>query len=581
MILATTSVYGRTKVIVRQDMDFVKVFAGKDTKYMIKEDINLGGKKVTIGAGSTLCFKGGSLANGTVVGNNTKVNARNYEIFKRGYVRYRAYFAAKTSKHPSVQKEYHDCIVLAGTWCNKRCGSKWTGLLNESNEDVMLAVRNYIILYPDGASVTLPKINALGYESTAFPGNRAIDFRNSTISYPDDLSVWEDITINLPTGSTPATMESGYGLISVGSNTAIKNLSIDGKSTKRQGEAVRLGVSCIISIGSSKNVTLENVSLSNVLGPGVTAQAGAENLTFKGCKFFNIGEHIMYSHQYKGYCHFEGCIFDTWDSERISVHRNGLDYLYKHTPPVDSDVSYDDLYAFDLSFDNCMFNNPKRINSQGRTLGGFLTGNFPHVVNINNSTFTGAQPPFNPGGGSAISDKSGKCFKMIVRGCDGAPYVYSSNSNYNIVTEFYDCVNIPFRIAYTKRYENCQLFIDLNESTNENVSPVFEEEFSEPLLVKGCTITDRGNTGKINHPLLHRPIIFEGCFFSSTVKRDYVPEIVNVKSEKPVQVTFNKCKFDLEGFRLVGGKLNQETLSINSCRFENILDKEMYQSKNQ
>ena len=94
--------YGRTKVVVRQDMDLVAVFSGRNTKYIIKEDINLKGKRVAVGEGSVLVFKGGSLSNGTVYGINTCVKAKNYEIFKRGYTRYRAYVmvGAKPSAPP-------------------------------------------------------------------------------------------------------------------------------------------------------------------------------------------------------------------------------------------------------------------------------------------------------------------------------------------------------------------------------------------------------------------------------------------------------------------------------------------------
>lgn len=67
--LTTGEAYACRKVMVQQGMDLVKVFAGKDTKYVIKQDINLGGKTVKIGEGSTLMFKGGSLRNGTLSDN--------------------------------------------------------------------------------------------------------------------------------------------------------------------------------------------------------------------------------------------------------------------------------------------------------------------------------------------------------------------------------------------------------------------------------------------------------------------------------------------------------------------------------
>lgn len=565
--------YGCNRVVVRQDMDLVRVFAGANTNYVVKTDIDLGGKKVKIGKGSTLIFRGGSLSNGTVVGNETRIKSGNYEIFKRGYTRYRAYIAneARRNSPPSLLKEYHNVIIIEGTWNNKSCGSNWTGLLNNSKEDVMLAVKNYIVLHTSGSEVKLPKVNACGYESTTLPGGYTVDFNNSTISYPDSLDNWVDVSIEIPSDATACPMESGFGMITVKSNTTIKNLSIDGKSTMRPDETLRLGVSCIICLGNANNVVIENVSLSNVMGPAMTAHSNSKDITFKNCQFYNIGEHIMYSQQYKGYCHFDGCTFDTWDSERLSVYRNGMDYVYKHTPFKEGmDATYNELYSFDLCFSNCTFNNPPRVNSQNRTLGGFLTCNFPLVVTVENCSFTGASPDYNPGGGFGMSEKSKMVYRMIVQNCDGAPYVYPSKSNYNIITEFYNCKNIPFRTVYAKRYENCEMYLDIYENSIENVSSAFDVEFSEPLVVQSCTITDKGSNVRINHPILHRPIVFKDCDFSSDNQRDYVANIVNVATDNVSKIEILSCKFDMSGYRIVGGGKNIGTLSVRNCVIKSV-----------
>lgn len=556
MALATYCAYDHTIVIDKRTDNLEWTFAMKNTKYVIIDNIDLAGKTVIIGDGSVLVFKGGSLANGTVVGNNTIVKARNYEIFRRGSTHYRAYreSSSKSSVRPSIMKEYRNSIILEGTWKNKKCGTNWTGLLNESDEDVMLSVKNYVILHLDGTIVKFPNFKALGYESTELPGNHIIDFNHSIISYPDDLNVWVDDTISLPVGATPCSIESGYGLISTKSNSTIANLSIDGKSSFRQDEVVRLGVSCIISIGNSKNVTFENVTLSNVLGPAMTAQSGARDIFFKNCRFNNIGEHVLYSHQYLGYCRFYGCTFDTWDSERISVYRNGIDYVYKYVPPVDG-ISFDELYNFELQFTDCSFINPKRINAQGRTLGGFLTGTFPLIVNITGCKFIGSQPPLNPGGGSSIYEESGKVNMMIVRECEGAPYVYPSKANYNIVSEFYHCKNIPFRTVYARRYEDCILYLDVYEEDIENVSPSFENEFSQPLVIKNCDFVDSGKVAKINHPAIHRPITFEGCNLTSNVIRKNVTDFITIKSNKSLKITYQSCRINLPGFLVKGERI--------------------------
>lgn len=549
-MLSIPTAFGCSRVEVRQGMDMVRVFAAKNTKYIIKQDIDLYGKTIKIGENSTLVFKGGSLVNGTIIGNNTKVKANNYEIFKRGFTRYKAYKKTtdRQNNPPTLIREYHNCIIIEGTWDNNHCGSKWTGLLNGSEEDVMLAVRNFAKLHAKGAKVVFPTFDALGYESVKLPGGHHYDFNNSTISYPDDLSIWEDRNISLPNDAIHNPLESNYGLLSLSNRTKISNLSIDGKSIYRQNEQIRLGVSCIIAIGDAQQVTLENISLSNVLGPGITAQSGSKDILFKNCHFFNIGEHILYSHQYKGFCRFEGCTFDTWDSERLSIHRNGMNYVFKCDPPTDQkDVSYEELYRFDIAFTDCTFNNPKRVNSQVRTLGGFLTGSFPVVIKLNNCTFTGAYPPLNPGGGAAMSEKSGNNYRLIVRHCEGVPYVYPSKSNYNIVTEFYDCVNIPLRVLYAKRYENCRMYLDLYEDNIENVSASFEREFSETLIIKNCEIIDREESQTINHPALHRPILFEGCKFTGGNGRVRKQKLINKREGNSIGVTYSKCKIITNG----------------------------------
>ena len=196
-----------------------------------------------------------------------------------------------------------------------------------------------------------------------------------------------------------------------------------------------------------------------------------------------------------------------------------MNYLFKHNPLPPKGVSYDEVYRFDLRFDGCTFINPKRVNVQGRTLGGFFTGDDPVVVKVNNCRFEGAQPAFNPGGGASKSEACGYMMQLILRGCDGAPYVYPSRSNYNIVTEYYDCTNIPFRTVYARRYENCTMYLDVYEDNIENVSSSFDSEFSEPLKVKDCVFIDNGAETIINHPLFHRPIQYVNCRFNGSSSR--------------------------------------------------------------
>ena len=81
-LMLSLEAFGCSKFVVKPGVDYQKAFASANTKYVIKQDINLQGKMVKIGEGSTLVFQGGSLANGTIVGNQTKITDTRDNIFR-------------------------------------------------------------------------------------------------------------------------------------------------------------------------------------------------------------------------------------------------------------------------------------------------------------------------------------------------------------------------------------------------------------------------------------------------------------------------------------------------------------------
>lgn len=99
-------------------MDFSKFLSAKNTKYIIKNDINLGGKVVKIGEGCKIEFKGGSLCNGTLVGNNTALETTKRNVF-------------------------HNCSIR-GTWITKCAYSS----MFDENLEAMLLLHNMSNLSP-------------------------------------------------------------------------------------------------------------------------------------------------------------------------------------------------------------------------------------------------------------------------------------------------------------------------------------------------------------------------------------------------------------------------------------------------
>ena len=69
---------GMGYVILRQNKDFAEQVIKANTIYEIRYDFDLNGKEITIPESCVLKFNGGKLGNGTLVGDNTKVNCDPY-----------------------------------------------------------------------------------------------------------------------------------------------------------------------------------------------------------------------------------------------------------------------------------------------------------------------------------------------------------------------------------------------------------------------------------------------------------------------------------------------------------------------
>ena len=85
-------------------------FSESNMIYKITKDIDLGNGILTIPAGCTLDFQGGSFNNGTIVGSNTKIKA-------------------------GLQKIFNNDIILTGTWNVEESYPEWFGAKNDGTTD--------------------------------------------------------------------------------------------------------------------------------------------------------------------------------------------------------------------------------------------------------------------------------------------------------------------------------------------------------------------------------------------------------------------------------------------------------------
>lgn len=85
-------------------------FNKPNTIYKVTKDITLSGGTLTIPAGCTLDFQGGSFTNGTIVGNNTKIKA-------------------------GLQRIFNIDITLSGKWNIEGIYAEWFGAINDKGID--------------------------------------------------------------------------------------------------------------------------------------------------------------------------------------------------------------------------------------------------------------------------------------------------------------------------------------------------------------------------------------------------------------------------------------------------------------
>ena len=106
-------VYLRKNVVTPENLGYAinlltsEMVSQTNTIYRIQYDYNLNGQTITLPANVTLQFEGGSLANGTIVGNNTMID--------------------------SVNVAFKKDLTIQGTWKNEVVYSRWFGFI--SSED--------------------------------------------------------------------------------------------------------------------------------------------------------------------------------------------------------------------------------------------------------------------------------------------------------------------------------------------------------------------------------------------------------------------------------------------------------------
>ena len=555
MTVFTSKAFGCSKVVVKQGMDFQKAFAAKNTKYIIRQDINLGGRTIKIGDGSVLVFQGGSLANGTLVGNKTKVKADDYEIFRHGRRAFRGYTLNGSYKYAIKTV---NAIIIEGTWNNTQCGGKWTGMDEFTQNDCAgLAINNFIRLHGRGSEVTFPQNGEYYIYEQIVCSGYSIDFNNSVIK-SIDFSQVEDNAITIPAGTQPKPLKSLYGLIDFnGDNAFIKNLTIDGRASQRN-EVPSLGTECLISMASNKNCQLQNIQIVDAVGCGICtytiSNCTFDNVTIRGC-----GEHGIYTHAYDGNLKFNNCHFVNCGQNPTLYKQRGQSACVKFSGSRDKGfVTLKDLKAY---FADCTFE------SSSKTPVATFYSDIPYAEFLR-CRWKGVQ------GYSIVApqlaEQTGRLVELKFVECDNPCYRIRS---VNTIRRLIRCTNVSNPFADAIELTDCEINVGYADVENNYTTP-FANQYDTPVVCTNCNF----NKGKEDTPIRNtitnpRPMVFSRCRWTfdpssaQTQRGSYyiVLSNPNGKGTRVKSVEFNHCDIDIDKYRLL--YCSDTDVKFDSCDY--------------
>lgn len=269
--------------ILRGGIPFADQVIIPDTKYVIKYDFNLGGKTIQMPAGCILEFDGGTINNGTIVGNNTDISNNLSTIF--------------------------NSITIQGTWICSDVYSDWFDFVfddntvnNKPNLDNLFALTNDDIINEvyincKGILYIIPT-----YPGTVLKSNTNIHIKgeiscisNSNTSY-QIFRLYEKenccisggtITGDVKVSSSDKGGEQGYCISCLASkNIVIKDITLQDS----WGDAIIVddAGTAIEDCPRSENVFIENVSIFNCRRNGIFF-GSVDNCTIDSCYIEGIG----------------------------------------------------------------------------------------------------------------------------------------------------------------------------------------------------------------------------------------------------------------------------------------------------
>lgn len=282
---------GMGYVILRKNKTFAEQVTQANTIYEIRYDFDLNGEQINIPSYSILFFNGGSLSNGTISGNRSKIISKDLTIFKNG-------------------------IVCSGEWENESVYSEW---FDESYTNFRLICANLIALCKEYGNVIIERDTFFKADDLQISLSKGInfDFKNTTLRL-------EEQTI---TELNPVVTK--YIFISNRQDKILRNLKFANLNIKAVANLQESGQFSgktsgwgFIYISNIDNCTFENITFEHVASGFKVGYINGNDFGRKNIKFYRCsltGKMLIQLFDVDNIS-IEDCVFDLSDTDNDFDH---------------------------------------------------------------------------------------------------------------------------------------------------------------------------------------------------------------------------------------------------------------------
>ena len=282
---------GMGYAILRKGKTFAEQVTKANTIYEIRYNFDLNGEQINIPSYSILFFNGGSLSNGTLSGNQSKIISKDLTIFKNG-------------------------IVCLGEWENESVYSEW---FDESYTNFRLICTNLIALCKEYGNVIIERDTFFKADDLQISLSKGInfDFKNTTLRL-------EERTITELNPVTPK-----YIFISNRQDKILRNLKFANLNIKAVANLQESGQFSgktsgwgFIYISNIDNCTFENITFEHVATGFKVGYINGNDLGRKNIKFYRCsltGKMLIQLFDVDNIS-IEDCVFDLSDTDNDLDH---------------------------------------------------------------------------------------------------------------------------------------------------------------------------------------------------------------------------------------------------------------------